>query len=77
MACSMVRFRMSTNIISFEFNVQDLILEPLSITSFAGEIQISHELHLDLHDAFSFAFLASAPGDIERKISRLVSPDFG
>ena len=53
------------NILALEAHVQDVLLEPVSVTGFAFQNEVSHELHFDRDDASALAFIAASAVCIE------------
>src|SRR5690606_21687941 len=61
------------NILSVVLYFQNLLLEPLSMARFAFQVDVGHELHLDLDLAFSLTRFASPALNVEGKERGLVT----
>ncbi len=59
------------DVLAVVFDLQDLFLEARAVTGLARQVDVGHELHLDLLHAFALTFLAAAARNIEREEGRL------
>ena len=56
------------DVLTFISHIQDVLFEAMSVTGFAFQHKVGHELHLDVDDAGSLTHLATASVGIEREI---------
>ena len=56
------------NVQPLESHIEDVVLESVSMTGFALQHEVGHELHLYRDDASALAFVATATVGIEREI---------
>jgi hypothetical protein len=59
------------NAFVLEFYLQNVLLEFLAVAAFAGQVNIGHKLHFDLHLAFALAHFAAAAFYVEEKCDGL------
>ena len=65
------------DVLAVVFDLQHLFLEARAVAGLARQVDIGHELHLDLLHALALTFLAATARHIEREESGLDATQFG